>query len=74
MKITAKTTKEQLKSFIGANVKAVKKQDKDLYDRIAYADQMAKKDDSKVTRKDLADLAKEVIERNGRKDNGNEQQ
>lgn len=61
MKITAKTTKEQLKSFIGANVKAVKKQDKDLYDRIAYADQMAKKDDSKVTKKDLVDLAKEVI-------------
>lgn len=61
MKITAKTTKEQLKAFIGANVKAVKKQDKDLYDRIAYADKMAKTDDSKVTRKDLADLAKEVI-------------
>ena len=61
MKITAKTTKEQLKSFIGANVKAVKKQDKDLYDRIAYADKMAKTDDSKVTRKDLVDLAKEVI-------------
>lgn len=61
MKITAKTTKEQLRAFIGANVKAVKKQDKDLFDRIDYADKMAKKDDSKVTRKDLADLAKEVI-------------
>ena len=61
MKITAKTTKEQLKNILGANAKAVKAQDKDLYSRIAYADKMAKKDDSKVTRKDLADLVKEVI-------------
>lgn len=61
MKITTKTTKEQLKNFLGANVKAVKAQDKDLFDRIAYSDKMAKKDDSKVQRKDLVDLAKEVI-------------
>lgn len=61
MKITTKTTKEQLKDFLGANVKAVKSKDKDLFDRIAYADKMAKKDDSKVQRKDLVDLAKEVI-------------
>lgn len=61
MKITTKTTKEQLKNFLGANVLAVRKKDKDLFDRIAYADKMAKKDDSKVSRKDLADLAKEVI-------------
>lgn len=61
MKITAKTTKEELKDFLGANVKAVKKVNKDLFDRIAYADKMAKTDDSKVTRKDLADLAKEVM-------------
>lgn len=61
MKITTKTTKEQLKSFLGANAKAVKTADKDLFDRIAYADKMAKKDDSKVTRKDLVDLVKSVI-------------
>lgn len=61
MKITAKTTKEQLKKILGANAKAVKSQDKDLFDRIAYADKMAKKDDSKVARKDLVDLVKEVI-------------
>ena len=61
MKITAKTTKEQLKSFLGANAKAVKTADKDLFDQIAYADKMAKKDDSKVTRKDLVDLVKSVI-------------
>lgn len=61
MKITTKTTKEQLKSFLGANAKAVKAQDKDLFDQIAYADKMAKKDNSKVTRKDLVDLVKSVI-------------
>lgn len=61
MKITTKTTKEQLKDFLGANVKAVKEQSKELFDRIDYASKMAKKDDSKVTRKDLVDLAKEVI-------------
>ena len=61
MKITTKTTKEQLKSILGANAKAIKSQDKDLFDRIAYADKMAKKDDSKVTRKDLVDLVKEAI-------------
>ena len=61
MKITTKTTKEQLKSFLGANAKAVKTADKDLFDQIAYADKMAKKDDSKVTRKDLVDLVKSVM-------------
>ena len=61
MKITTKTTKEQLKSFLGANAKAVKTADKDLFDQIAYTDKMAKKDDSKVTRKDLVDLVKSVI-------------
>jgi len=60
-KITTKTTKEQLKSFLGANAKAVKAKDKDLFDQIAYADKMAKTDDSKVTRKDLVDLVKSVI-------------
>lgn len=61
MKITTKTTKEQLKNILGANVKAVKSQDKNLYDRIAYADKVAKTDDSKVTRKDLVDLVKDVM-------------
>ena len=52
MKITNKTTKEQLKNILGANAKAVKSQDKNLFDRIAYADKISKTDDSKVTRKD----------------------
>lgn len=61
MKITAKTTKAELKSFLGANVKAVAKKDKGLFDRIAYADKVSKEDDSKVKRTDLIALAKEVI-------------
>lgn len=61
MKITTKTTKEQLMKFLGANAKAVKEQSKDLFDRLVYADKMAKKDESKVQRKDLVDLAKEVM-------------
>lgn len=61
MKITAKTPEQELKKFLGANVKAVKEQDKDLYDKISYADQMAKTDASKVTKKDFYDLAKAVV-------------
>ena len=61
MKITAKTTKAELKSFLGANAIAVKKKDKGLFDRIAYASKVAKEDDSKLKRTDLISLAKEVI-------------
>lgn len=60
MKITSKTTKEQLKQFLGANAKAVQAKDKDLFDQMAYADQMDKKDPSKVKRQDLVDLVKSV--------------
>lgn len=60
LKITAKTTKEQLMKILGANAKVVKEQDKDLFDRLAYTDKMVKKDANKVTRKDLVDLVKEV--------------
>lgn len=62
MKITTKTSREELKMFLGANAKLVRKADKDLYDRIAYADKMEQKDESKVQRKDLVDLAKEVMQ------------
>ena len=67
MKITTKTTKEQLVKLIGANVKAIKEQDKDLFDRIAYTDKVMKQDSGKVTRKDLVDLAKETIKLLGEK-------
>lgn len=61
MKLTTKTTKEQLIKFIGVNVSAIKKKDKDLYDEIAYADKVMKKDPKKVTRVDLMNMAKSVI-------------
>lgn len=61
MKITTKTTKEQLKTFLGLNASAVKEKDKDLFERLVYADKMIRKDESKVQRKDLVDLAKEVM-------------
>lgn len=60
MKITSKTTMEQLKSFLGANAKAVQEKDKDLFEQMAYADTMLKKDPKKVKRQDLVDLAKQV--------------
>ena len=60
MTITTKTTKEQLTKFLGVNAKAVQKKDKDLFDRMVYSSDMMKKDHSKVTRKDLVELAKEV--------------
>ena len=62
MKITTKTTKEQLKSFLGANVHLVRKEDKGLFDQLVYADSMLAKDSNKVTRKDLVDLAKSVMQ------------
>ena len=61
MNITAKTTKAELKSFLGANAKAVKEKDKNLFDRIAYTSKVAKTDDSKVKRTDLIALVKEVM-------------
>ena len=61
MKITTKTTKEQLKTFLGLNAKAVQTKDKDLFDRLVYADKMLKKDESKVQRADLVSLAKDVM-------------
>lgn len=62
MKITAKTNKETLKMVLGANANLVKETSKELYEKIAYADKMAKTDENKVTRKDLVDLVKETME------------
>ena len=61
MKITAKTTKQELKNILNANVKAVKSQDKNLFDRITYTGKKAKEDDAQVSKRDLADLVKEVM-------------
>ena len=67
MKITTKTTREELKKFLGANSGKVKKVNEELYTRLAYASSMLKKDEKKVTRSDLVDLAKEVIKALGDK-------
>lgn len=60
MKITAKTTKEQMKAFLEENILAVT--DENLGDRVAYA---LKVNDDKITRKDLADLVREVVKNLG---------
>lgn len=56
MKITTKTTKEQLTSFLEESLKNLT--DSNLKDRIKYA-LVAEED--KVTKKDLSDLVKEVV-------------
>lgn len=61
MKITRNTTVEQLKGFIEANVSGVKKQDKNLFDQIAYTDKAMKKDPKSVKKADLVQLAKDIM-------------
>lgn len=61
MKITTKTTKEQLMTFLALNTLAVKEADKDLFDRIMYANKMCKTDESKVQKADLVSLVKDVM-------------
>lgn len=67
MKITSKTTKQELANVLGANAKVVKEQDKNLYDQMAYTSDMMKKDEKKVTRCDLVDLVKDVMKALGDK-------
>ena len=67
MKITAKTTKQELANVLGANSSLVKKSDKELFDRLNYASKMFKKDETKVTKKDLADLVRATIKSLGDK-------
>lgn len=67
MKITSKTTKQELANVLGANAKVVKEQDKNLYDQMAYTSDMMKKDEKKVTRRDLVDLVKNVMKALGDK-------
>lgn len=67
MKITSKTTKKELANVLGVNAKAVKAQDKNLYDQMAYTSDMMKKDEKKVTRRDLVDLVKDVMKALGDK-------
>lgn len=61
MKITAKTTKEEMTKYLGEHSAEVKTRDKSLFERLAYASKMFKKDPEKVTRKDLVDLVKDTM-------------
>lgn len=68
MKITTKTTKEQLVKAIGANISQIdKKGHKDLYDRLAYTDKVYRKDSSNVTKADLVTLVKDMMKALGDK-------
>lgn len=61
MKITGKTTVEQLKNFLNANYKGVEGADKTLAESIAYAAKQMNKDPKSVKKSDLADLARQTI-------------
>ena len=60
MKITRTTTMEQLKKALGTNAVAVKEADTNLYEQMVYTSK-AMKEGKKVTKKDLADLVKDVM-------------
>lgn len=60
MKITTKTTKEEMTKYLGGLASKVQKADKGLYDRMNYTSKAYKKDPESVSKKDLADLVKEV--------------
>ena len=59
MKITAKTTKAQLLSAIGDNIKALK--DGTLKDQIGYTSKAYAKDPKSVKRSDLVSLVKQLM-------------
>lgn len=73
-KITNKTSKEDLVKYLAKESGNVKVHDKALYDKIAYAYNMYKKDVSKVARKDLVDLAKAVMKCLGTQEPNTEKQ
>lgn len=60
-KITVKSTKEQMTSYLNEVFKAVQKADKNLADRIVYTAKAYKKDPAGVMKKDLYDLCKEAM-------------
>lgn len=60
-KITVKSTKEQMTSYLNEVFKSVKKANKNLADRIVYTSKAYKKDPASVMKKDLYDLCKEAM-------------
>lgn len=67
MKVTNKTSVQELKDFLNANFKGVESADKDLAENIAYAAQQMKKDPKSVKKVELAELARKVIKTLGDK-------
>lgn len=61
-KITVKSTKEQMTSYLNEVFKSVQKANKNLADRIVYTAKAYKKDPASVMKKDLYDLCKEAME------------
>lgn len=60
-KITVKSTKEQMTSYLNEVFKSVQKANKNLADRIVYTVKAYKKDPASVMKKDLYDLCKEAM-------------
>ena len=60
-KITVKSTKEQMTSYLNEVFKSVQKANKNLADRIVYTAKAYKKDPASVMKKDLYDLCKEAM-------------
>lgn len=60
-KITVKSTKEQMTSYLNEVFKGVQKANKNLADRISYTGKAYKKDPASVMKKDLYDLCKEAM-------------
>ena len=61
-KITVKSTKEQMTSYLNEVFKSVQKVNKNLADRIVYTAKAYKKDSASVMKKDLYDLCKEAMD------------
>ena len=61
MRVTFKTSREDIVRALGVNAKVVQKVDKSVYDQMVYTSRALKKDEKSVTKKDLADLLKEVM-------------
>ena len=60
MKLTTKTTKNEMTNFLNENFKVIAKLDKNLADRISYTANTWKKDPKKVTTNDLKSLVTEA--------------
>ena len=61
MKVTMRTSREDIVKALGVNAKLIQRADKNVYDQMVYTSKALKKDEKSVTKKDLSDLLKEVM-------------